>query len=105
MRVDELVSLLEDLLGEVSLADIRQGAGPIGDLSDEGFVLLARFLAGERPAGPVALQPREFRPLREPREPLEHEQRLKDALPRNVKLTEDDEIEFTSGEFDGITLP
>lgn len=53
MTVDELIDLTEGLTATISLSDVRNGAPVFNDmLSDEQYVILVRFLAGERPTPP-----------------------------------------------------
>jgi hypothetical protein len=62
VTVDELISLTEGLLSGATLADVRASAPPILNetLSDEQYVVLVRFLAGERPV----VADNQFEPLR-----------------------------------------
>ena len=48
MTVEELVALTESLLGDQTVESIRSGKSQ-PKVDDEQFVLLVRFLAGERP--------------------------------------------------------
>lgn len=51
LTTPELVKLLEDMVGRITLSDLRGSQGIpsvyLEDLSDESFVILTRFLAGE----------------------------------------------------------
>lgn len=55
MTTDELVSLLEGITGCLDLDDVRKGAdwlpSFVSDLEMDDWLLLVRFLAGERPSG------------------------------------------------------
>lgn len=50
MTVDELVALVDALIGDTTVSDIRHGDTSLTDtLDDVQFILLMRFMAGERP--------------------------------------------------------
>lgn len=55
MTTDELVILLEGITGCLDLDDVRKGAdwlpSFVSDLEMDDWLLLVRFLAGERPSG------------------------------------------------------
>ena len=100
MTSDELVSVLEDLLEDMAVSDLRQGIDykPAQDLSDRSWAILVRFIGGERPTWEMKIPdgsqvltremiqppapPRQLDPVRDPDEPL--------------KL---------GGEFSGVSLP
>lgn len=112
MTPHDLVILLEELLLDVSLGDIRQGFGPHGNLSDEGYVLLVRFMAGERPSVP-AVGDQVPRPhVHESRHagsppPSDEQLSMLDELEAELERSErrnPDEPLVLGGEFDGVTL-
>lgn len=49
MTTDELVELCQALVGDLTLAQARKGLGVAKNLDDDQFILLMRFMAGERP--------------------------------------------------------
>lgn len=51
MTLDELTQLTEALTAELDLSALRAGKGP--NLDDQGYVLLVRFLGGERAEVPA----------------------------------------------------
>ena len=115
MTVDELVQLLEEVVSDVTLGDMRQGLGPHGNLSDEGYVLLIRFLAGERPEQPArtpfpnngTFYPKSGR-HDDPTPADEDEQERMDRLVAELEASERQNPEeplVLGGEFTGIQLP
>lgn len=96
MTLDELTQLTEALTGDVTLAGLRSGVD-LG-VPDDAFVLLVRFISGERveaPAPPVApvtgfSSARSERREREPVSPEEAERRLAalDELEAPAKATD-----------------
>lgn len=81
MTLDELTQLTEALTHDYSIQNLRAGGFPPDDISDEDYVLLIRFLGGERVTAPPAPEPfptpapRERRPRRE-LSPEEQQDRL-----------------------------
>lgn len=49
MTTDELIALTEALVGDLDLAAARKGNGVAKNLDDATYILLVRFLSGERP--------------------------------------------------------
>lgn len=98
MTVDELVELVEALTDGMSVADLRAGLLDVEGLSmsDQQYVLLVRFLAGERPqtSPPPAGRARAYDPVPIPDE-LEHED---ETPPRRLGNVAD------LDEFRGVTL-
>lgn len=92
MTVDELIALTESLLAGQTVESIRSGDSQ-PQVDDDQFVLLVRFLAGERPAPAAApvRTPQRYQPVPIP-DHLEHED---EVGPVNL-----DDLE----EFQGVTL-
>lgn len=80
MTTDELVDVLEDLLGDMKVSDLRSGTDykPASKLSDASWGLLVRFIGGERPergsTGHTAPSPATVRPQIDPIDRLLAEQ-------------------------------
>ena len=86
MNPDELVRLCEALIGDLDLAGARRGNGVAKGLSDEDFILLMRFMSGDRPRPHLAA--------------------VTEIAPRPVavELDDDDDDPPSGGDFNGITL-
>ena len=110
MTVDELVTLTESLLGGMTVKDFRFDADDrFPDLTDDEFVLVVRFLAGERPTERCGLQHFSGPPVRRDLPPaLTAEQFAAKQLIIDELEHEDDAQsgpKVLKGEFNGITLP
>lgn len=90
MSTDELVDLCQALVGDLTLAQARKGLGVAKNLDDDQFILLMRFMAGERPHPdplPAAT-------------PISHSNQPSFQFDDD----EDDGPTVVRGEFDGVTL-
>lgn len=116
MTVDELVKLTNALLGGIELAHLRKGIDSlyIGDLPDDDYALLVRFLAGERPTGSDTSRPANRDPG--PRQPSQElaDQSLPDDEPEapepgviNVAIGRNERGGLVLGgqQFSGVELP
>lgn len=90
MAPDELVRLCEALIGDLDLSGARRGNGVAKGLSDEDFILLMRFMSGERMTYNVM-------PLENPVTPVRGQLTL-------VEDDDDDDPSPPNGDFSGVTL-
>lgn len=114
MTVDDLIDLLEGLVGHLTVRDVMSGAEPdVSGLSDHQLASLFSFIAGERPSAderrPVPPAGRRVVGQAPPPMPEDYDddelvQPLIKGHEDNLQPVRTDPLALR-GEFDGVMLP
>lgn len=100
MTADELEELCHCLIGNLTLSEARKSQGIAKHLDDDGFILLMRFMSGERVQ----------RPPTPANTPVSYPATVSGpyvafAGVDEIDLDDDEGPTVLPGEFDGVTLP